>query len=188
MASNAAWKRVSRSLDRPRALFKPGRCMTPQGIHRSEIFKPSSPSKYARRVVVPQSNPSSRARFEWLICHSILCCWPACGPFKPGFGLSGAVLQLEKAFPPRVRLSRSPFRLDLQPSLTASCDLNSCVKQESFQLTERIVAHIHPDSALGHEHREDCIFSSSSRCMLLQIRNQRLVLHQFPVGPCLASH
>jgi hypothetical protein len=41
------------------------------------------------------------------------------GPFKPGFGLSGAVLPLDKVFPPLVRVFVSSISTQSRPSLTA---------------------------------------------------------------------
>src|SRR6266702_4022664 len=43
------------------------------------------------------------------------------GPLKLGFGLSGAVLLLDRVFPPLFRVFVRLFRLDLDPSLTDGC-------------------------------------------------------------------
>ena len=52
------------------------------------------------------------------------------GPFKPDFGLSGAFPRLDRAYP--LKLARSPFGLDFNSSLAASCVMEKVAPRPVF--------------------------------------------------------
>jgi hypothetical protein len=51
--------------------------------------------------------------------ESVTTPYPTGGPFKPAFGLSGAVTQLDRVFPPLFRIVASFILTQFCPSLTA---------------------------------------------------------------------
>jgi hypothetical protein len=94
-------------------------CANPVGTTRVLTYTLQAPATH--------THPTTAAKRRHNAAQSVS--WTG-GPFKPDFGLSGAFPSLDRAYP--LALARSPFGLDFNSSLAASCVMEKAAPRPLF--------------------------------------------------------